>query len=113
MLGLSSTAKWYLLAAAVVAGLAGVGLIYAKGRLDAAHAAQLRDLQEDIKRADQRAEAERLARLADNQQAALDAAQQEALEAQIVELQDGLEDATRECLTGADTDRLRKLWGNP
>ncbi len=106
MFGLS---KLYLWGAVALALLTGVGVIYAKGRLDARHAVELRTLKDNIKTLEAAAERERLARVADTMQAKVDREEEEGQEATIKELQDALQDRTRECFASPDADGLRDL----
>lgn len=104
-----AAAKGYLLLALVLIAIAVAGGIYAKGRLDATHKAQMDALEATISAIKEAAEAERLARLADNAQAMEDAAALDALEAANKELLDALSAPDTVCLPPADADRLRKL----
>lgn len=99
----------YLVVAFVVAaGLAG---LYAKGRLDARHAAQLASLQQEVFRLKASAEQERKARVLDTIQAKLDAEDKADLANRITELNTYAESlAGAACLDDTDTERLRTLW---
>lgn len=99
--------RLYALLAAAVAVLLGIGAIYAKGRLDASHAAEKRALEETIKDLNDAAERERNARRLDTIQAKLDREDADALETKVKELEDALENADAVCFGAADADRLR------
>lgn len=102
--------RW--LAAALVL-LTVVGVIYGKGRLDASHKASLADLTFQLKVASHVAARERDARAVDLINYSAAEARLSVLDHEISELTtyaNQLEDADRECLSGADTDRLRLLW---
>lgn len=102
--------KWV---APILIVLAVVGVIYGKGRLDAKHAAEVANLKRDLATATHVIELEREAREADAALASAQAVRLRELSAKsdaIQEYADALEDARRECLSGADSDRLRDLW---
>lgn len=102
--------KWIV---AIVAVLVVVGGIYAKGHLDAKHKAELADVQSQLSLAQTQINKEREARVADARLAQEAAARSAELKAKVTNLQEyveTLEDANRECLSGADTQRLRNLW---
>ncbi|PDT45352.1 hypothetical protein CO661_24115 [Sinorhizobium fredii] len=102
--------KWV---APILIVLAVVGGIYAKGQLDARHAAELATVQRDLKTATNVLKLEREARTADAALAQAQAQRINTLSAQsdaIQEYADALEDARRECLSGAGNERLRDLW---
>ncbi|MDX0455494.1 hypothetical protein GOC72_18740 [Sinorhizobium medicae] len=93
--------------------LAVIGVIYGKGRLDASHAASVRQLTENIELAQRIIDTERNARNADAVLATEAAKRQAALNLKITGLEsyvDTLQDRDRECLAGADVDELRNLW---
>lgn len=110
------TARLYLwLGAAAIIGAVALG-IYGKGRLDAAHKAEVARLELNLRTATQMLELERTARQQDAIVAAENARRKAALQQTIKELDDyvaSLEDRDRECLSGADIERLRNLWPNP
>lgn len=90
-----------------------VGGIYAKGQIDARHTAEVAQLTETLELTKRKLETERKAHTLDAEKAAKDAKQLSALETKIGDLNsyvETLEDADRECLSGADTERLRDLW---
>ncbi|WP_149902377.1 hypothetical protein [Mesorhizobium sp. SARCC-RB16n] len=88
-------------------------MIYGKGRLDAKHAAETALLKGNLKVAELNLKNEKDARLGDAILATEAAKRQAALSTKIDELNtyaETLEDANRECLSGADVERLRDLW---
>ncbi|KAA3452723.1 hypothetical protein C7I87_00660 [Mesorhizobium sp. SARCC-RB16n] len=90
-----------------------IGVIYGKGRLDAKHAAETALLKGNLKVAELNLKNEKDARLGDAILATEAAKRQAALSTKIDELNtyaETLEDANRECLSGADVERLRDLW---
>lgn len=105
--------KIYGYLAALMVILLVVGGVYAKGRLDKAHEAEVARLKEQL---------ELVVYLKQKNQEAyeIDAAAYEKAEArlntlstQVTNLQeyaDALEDANAQCLAGPDVDRLRDLW---
>ncbi|MBY5849785.1 hypothetical protein HFN51_04335 [Rhizobium leguminosarum] len=102
--------KWL---ATLLAVLAVVGVIYGKGRLDSKHATELSAVKDQLATSELLRETERRARIADADLAATQAAKLAILSSNIDGLNayvDALQDADRECLTGADTDKLRQLW---
>lgn len=102
--------KWI---AAILAVLAVVGLIYAKGQLDAKHEADLSAVRQELSSAKAQIEKERVARVADARlakEAAQKAAELRAKISNLQEYADALEDANAQCLSSADTKRLRDLW---
>jgi outer membrane murein-binding lipoprotein Lpp len=102
--------KWL---ATLLAVLAVVGIIYGKGRLDSAHKAELASVTDQLTEAKQLRSLEQAARSADNGLAKAQATRLYQLSSDIDGLNayvDALQDADRECLTGADTDKLRQLW---
>ena len=103
----------YAYLAGLLAIIAVVGVIYGKGRLDARHSAELAAVQSELSTAKGVIQAERAARLQDAILAAEAAKRQAALTTKIDELNDyvdTLQDRDSQCLTGADTERLRDLW---
>lgn len=105
--------KLYIYGAIALLLLAGIGTIYAKGRMDAAHKAEVEELKGSLKHAIETADRERKARLADAILATENAKRKAALETKIGELDayvESLEDRDRVCLDGRDTERLRDLW---
>ncbi|RWP18864.1 MAG: hypothetical protein EOR00_09510 [Mesorhizobium sp.] len=106
-------AKLYGWLAGLVALLAIVGVIYGKGRIDANHAIETAQLTETIELQRKAIEKEQAARKSDAIVASENAKRQAALQTKIGELNqyvETLEDADRECLSGADVERLRDLW---
>ena len=102
--------KWI---APILAVLAVVGIIYGKGRLDSKHAAELTTVKDQLATSEYLRKSEQAARVADAAKAAQDAAKVTQLNTQIDGLNayvDALQDADRECLSGADNDKLRELW---
>ncbi|MDG4856406.1 hypothetical protein [Mesorhizobium sp. WSM4982] len=105
-----TTIKAYLWLIILVAGLAVIGTIYAKGRLDAKHAAELASLQADIKRLTaQNAQLEAIQRQ-DQLQAMQDAEDKERLNALIDSQEALLADPHDGCLTADDVDRVRSVF---
>lgn len=93
--------------------LAGLGGLYAKGRLDASHAAKRAVLEERIKGLQADMAAERNARVLDAVQAKLDREDEAATAEKIVELKDALTDPSAVVFDSADADRLRDtFWRN-
>ncbi|MER8421853.1 hypothetical protein [Mesorhizobium sp. M1329] len=106
-------AKLYGWLAGLVAILAIIGVIYGKGRLDAKHAVETKQLTETIELQRKAIENEQAARQSDAIVASENVKRQAALQTKIGELNqyvETLEDADRECLSGADVERLRDLW---
>jgi adenylate kinase len=102
--------KWL---ATLLAVLAVVGIIYGKGRLDSAHKAELAVVQDKLAQVELYRKLETQSRAADTVLAQTQAARLSQLNTDIDGLNayvDALQDADRECLTGADTDKLRQLW---
>jgi uncharacterized membrane-anchored protein YhcB (DUF1043 family) len=102
--------KWI---ATCIALLAIVGIIYGKGRLDSQHAAELADVQAQLTAVQTQVLTEKEARISDAKLAKADADRLSKLNSDIDGLNayvDALQDADRECLSGADTERLRQLW---
>ncbi|TCR92584.1 hypothetical protein [Rhizobium sp. BK376] len=102
--------KWI---APVIAVLAVVGVIYGKGRLDSKHAAETADLKDQLQLSETLRASEQKAYDADAVQAKANADKLTTLNSNI----DGLnayvatlKDAGRECLSGADNDKLHQLW---
>ncbi|WP_132413110.1 hypothetical protein [Neorhizobium sp. S3-V5DH] len=93
-----------------------LGLIlggYLKGYSDADRSKEIDELTRNLSTAQHMLDLERSARDADAAAAAEQAKRLEALTTKTTDLQEyanALEDAGRECLAGADTDRLRNLW---
>jgi hypothetical protein len=93
-----------------------LGLIfggYLKGYSDADRSSEVTKLNSYIATVETMLKTEREARLADAKAAAAQAAKLNALTTKTTDLQEyanALEDAGRECLAGADADRLRNLW---
>jgi hypothetical protein len=116
----TSTLKLYAVIGLVLAALVGVGIVYAKGRLDASHAAELAAAQnrvaaanaslaqtkKDLAAAEQAAEQDR-------RQALQDAKDKDQRNAQVAEQVPLLADPSRVCLDAIDGDRLRSLYAHP
>ncbi|MBY5581850.1 hypothetical protein [Rhizobium leguminosarum] len=102
--------KWL---ASLLAVLAVVGIIYGKGRLDSAHKAELASVKSELLEVKALRKLEQDARAADAALAKTQAKRLTHLSSEITGLNayvDALQDADRECLSGADTDKLRQLW---
>ncbi|MDW9532262.1 hypothetical protein [Sinorhizobium meliloti] len=105
--------KLYSWLAGLLAILAVVGVIYGKGRVDAKHANEVRQLKENIELAQRIIDVEREARKADAVLATEAAKRQSALKLKITGLEsyvETLQDRDSQCLSGPDVDRLRDLW---
>jgi hypothetical protein len=101
-----------LIVSLLALSITGVGL-YHKGKAVARQEQQIVSLQTDLNTAKAVIKNEQEARLNDAILATEAAKRQAALSTKIDELNqyvDTLQDADRECLTGADTERLRDLW---
>jgi hypothetical protein len=88
-------------------------VIYGKGRIDANHRNAVSQLTATIELQNKTLAAERHARGQDLILATEAAKRKDALSLQITGLNtyvDTLQDGLSECLSGADTDRLRDLW---
>lgn len=94
--------KYALVAAAIGAAT----FLYTKGRLDANHANELRQAEEQLSIAKARIAAQDKAMREDAVQAEKDAVLISSYEEQVSDLLDQVENPTRECLTDADTKRL-------
>jgi hypothetical protein len=102
--------KWL---APVLIVLALVGGIYAKGRIDSKHAAEIASIRDELATAELVIASDKAKRVSDANLAKEQAEKLWELKAHaqsIQEYADALEDAGRECLSGADNDRLRDLW---
>jgi hypothetical protein len=102
--------KWL---ASLLAVLAVVGIIYGKGRLDSAHKAELAEVTSQLAEVTQLRKLEKSAYAADALLAKAQADKLVHLNSELTGLNayvDALQDADRECLSGADTDKLRQLW---
>jgi hypothetical protein len=102
--------KWI---APLIAILVVVGLIYGKGSLDSKHAAELQTVKDQLAVAQDTIELEKAVRAKDTVIAQHDAVFLTDLNTNIDGLNSyakALPDADRECLSGADTDKLRALW---
>ncbi len=105
--------KLYGWLAGLVAVLAVVGVIYGKGRLDAAHKSEMAGLRHDLTVAQETLDKEKNAREQDAILATEQSKRQAALTLKINGLETyvaSLQDGNRECLDARDTDRLRDLW---
>jgi len=105
--------RLYLYGALIAAALAFAGVIYAKGRIDAAHKAELAAQAEQLASLTAAIERERALREADAIRAKADAAKRVELESLLMELDDHAENSESGgavCLDPADTERLLKLW---
>lgn len=99
--------------AGIVAVLAVIGVIYGKGQLDQRHASEVVRLKTDLRTAEMVIEAERNARRLDAARVVEQARHRVELQSRLSELNDyveTLEDRNRQCLSGADVERLRHLW---
>ena len=102
--------KWV---APLIAILVVVGLIYGKGSLDSKHAADLQTVKDQLSAAQDTIALEKNARILDATAAAEAQERLYKLNTNIDGLNayvDALQDANRQCLSGADSDRLRQLW---
>jgi hypothetical protein len=108
-----ATIKGYLYLAAVLAILAAVGGIYAKGRLDANHAAQLAALQQQVAKLHAQAKADAAAAKLDTIQAKLDAEDLYAAAQRTQDLMDKLNAPDTVCFDDHDAGLVRDLWGPP
>ena len=102
--------KWI---APLIAILVVAGLIYGKGSLDSKHAAALATIKDQLELSESLRKSEQAAYAADATIAKANADKLATLNSNIVGLNayvDALQDADRECLSGADTDKLRQLW---
>ncbi len=105
--------KIYGYLAALVFVLLVLGGLYAKGRLDADHAGEVKKWRDDYVELRLDYDREQTARADDALKARQAAERLTALNTQVANLQeyaDGLEDANAQCLSGPDVDRLRDLW---
>lgn len=102
-----ATLKAYLWAFILAGALALAGGVYAKGRLDASHAAETASLRASLKGLEDAAEADRLKRIADTVQAKIDREELAALELTYKDLLNDLQTPDAECLLPRDADRLR------
>jgi hypothetical protein len=102
--------KWI---APLLAVLAIVGIIYGKGSLDSKHAAELKTVTDQLAIAQDTIALEKAVRAKDTVIAQANAVFLTDLNTNIDGLNSyakALPDADRECLSGADTDKLRALW---
>ncbi|PQZ43364.1 hypothetical protein CQ059_05380 [Brucella pseudogrignonensis] len=102
--------KWLI---GLVAVLALFGFIYAKGHSEAKARAELQATRQELSELYYKISKEREARVADARLAEEAAVRADALRTKITNLQeyvDALADAGRECLSSADTERLRDIW---
>lgn len=104
-----STIKAYAFIAFVIGGISLLGLIYAKGVLDARHAAQLRDLQEQVKQLNADVERWRKAYELDAAQARADAIQEKIAVDDAVEIETNVQEPNRPAIDAATADRLRQF----
>lgn len=105
-----ATVKAYLWLIILVAGLAVIGTIYAKGRLDANHAAELAALQTRLNTlAAQNKQLEDIQRR-DQLQAMQDAEDKERLNALIDSQAALLANPTAGCFTADDVERVRSVF---
>ncbi|RVP50018.1 hypothetical protein [Sinorhizobium medicae] len=105
--------KLYGWLAGLLAILAVIGVVYGKGRLDAKHANEVRQLKENVELAQRIIDVERDARKADAILATEAAKRQSSLKLKITGLEsyvETLQDRDSQCLSGPDVDRLRDLW---
>ncbi|RWP84756.1 MAG: hypothetical protein EOR11_20055 [Mesorhizobium sp.] len=114
---MTSTLKLYAIIGLVLAALAGIGVVYAKGRIDSNHAAQLQDAQHKVDAANAQiaqvkkdlAAAERAAQL-DQLQALQDAKDKDQRNAFVSSQVPLLADPARSCFDGIDGDRVRNIF---
>lgn len=108
--------RTYALVAALIALMGAGAALYAKGRVDAAHVAEIADLKDKLRFAEvvnatwKKVAAEDAKRAADAASRAAD------LNSKIDELNayiETMEDRDRVCLDEPDTERLRDLWTSP
>ncbi len=102
--------KWI---APTLALLVVVGAIYGKGRLDSAHKAGVAQVTKELALTKLQLQTEQNARAIDAATAKTDATKVNQLNTKIDGLNayvDALEDANRQCLSGADSNQLRQLW---
>lgn len=108
MFGFFSAAKGYFYLAIVLGALAAVGAIYAKGRIDANHKAELTSIKMELAYQEAAALVARQAALADAEKAKAFAAEKAALEILIDELE--VQGSDNQCLGAPSVERLRQLW---
>lgn len=108
-----STIKGYLYLAGFLAVLAVAGGLYAKGRLDASHAAEMAALQVKVDTMEKQAEADAAAAKMDTIQAKLDAEDLYAAALRTQELQDQLNAPHTVCFDDHDAGLVQDLWGPP
>ncbi|RWO57052.1 hypothetical protein [Mesorhizobium sp.] len=107
--------NWKLIAfAAALAALAFTGWrLYEAGEASATQKHQIATLKQDLANAELIQKMQRIALEGDQERAAEDAKKITTLNDRISDLNEYVEslaDRDRECLSGADTDRLRDLW---
>jgi hypothetical protein len=107
---MTSTLKLYAIIGLLVAAAVGIGIVYAKGRLDASHAAQLSALQARLNTlATQTKQLEDIQRK-DQLQAMQDAEDKERLNALIDSQGALLANPHDGCLTADDVERVRSVF---
>ncbi|WP_269929969.1 hypothetical protein [Aminobacter sp. HY435] len=100
----------YVYLALSILALAGVAGLYAKGRLDATHAAQRAKLEERIRGLEADMAAEHNARVLDAMQAKTDREDEVAVAAKTKELKSALKDRDAVVFDSMDADRLRDTF---
>ena len=99
---------WLAIAAIATAALGGA---YAWGHMNGSNKAEVRHLEATVDQLRRVIERREAATLADNAQREIDRAELERLDETNRNLTNELANASRECLDGPGTDRLRGLWG--
>lgn len=105
---------WFWLAAAL-GFMTAVGGAYVKGRMDGSDLVRVKHLQQQIAEYERALKLRDAAAAADNARAAADQKVLRDMEARNRELEAylaTLSSRSDQCLSGADVDRLRKLWGS-
>lgn len=106
-------ARLILAGIAIAAVLAVAGGLYAKGRIDAAHAQETALLKGQLAFEREQARKARAAAIADQMAAEAAAADVSDLEAKIQELTNATANPGNACLDDADVGRLRQLQARP
>jgi hypothetical protein len=107
-MGLIAAMKGYFYLAVVLGIIASVGAIYAKGRIDASHKAEMTSIKMELAYQEAAALAAKQAALADAERAKAFAAENAALEIVIDELE--IQGSDNQCLGAPSVERLRQLW---
>lgn len=103
------TPRLYLALGIVAALIVGSLSLYAKGRIDARHAAEVSTLRTQIRVLEEERAREEAARKADAAQAKTDREEADLQKLHAQELEDALSDRSRACFDPADADGLRNL----